>query len=140
MPGIKLGARIAANEKKRRRNRQYYLKNKEKILTRQCAQKNVNSEAIKLQQKKYLKTDAGKASNHRKRVKWVSANPEKRKAHEWVKWALKKEFIYKPETCSMCSSSKPQAHHFDYNKPEWILWVCAKCHRKIHKLWNPVKS
>ena len=28
---------------------------------------------------------------------------------------------------------KIQGHHFDYDKPLEVTWVCFECHKQIHK-------
>ena len=38
-----------------------------------------------------------------------------------------------PNKCERCPEKKNiQAHHPDYNKPNFIVWLCIKCHRKAH--------
>lgn len=51
--------------------------------------------------------------------------------------------LVRPETCSECGTrpgpridGKPgriQGHHDDYNFPEQVRWLCAKCHSRWHK-------
>ena len=38
-----------------------------------------------------------------------------------------------PNICERCPNKKNiQAHHPDYDKPKYIVWLCTKCHRKAH--------
>lgn len=60
--------------------------------------------------------------------------PDKWKVHYQVSKAVKEGRLERPTTCSKCGiKGKIQAHHEDYSKPFEIIWVCMKCHRKIHK-------
>jgi hypothetical protein len=61
--------------------------------------------------------------------------PEKRKAVTKIMHLLQEGKIEKPEKCPQCSSScyRMEAHHPDYSKPTEIIWLCAKCHRRLHE-------
>lgn len=116
-------------EEKRAYYRQYYKNNKEKRLAtiRKWTKKN----------KKRIK----KVS-----TKWRIANREKinAKAREWrnrlidksahrkVYLALKKG-ILKKQPCVYCKKKRVDAHHDDYSKPLKVIWVCRKCHSKLHR-------
>lgn len=64
---------------------------------------------------------------------WQLKNPEKRKAHVRVAWALKWGELVRPNHCSRCDArTYTIAHHHDYSKPLDVLWVCDRCHGKIH--------
>lgn len=59
-------------------------------------------------------------------------NPEKYHAHSLVASAIKRGVLVKPSSCSICGKEGIiHAHHEDYEKPLDVVWVCAKCHRKI---------
>jgi ribosomal protein S27AE len=38
------------------------------------------------------------------------------------------------QPCSECGAAKAQAHHDDYTRRLDIVWLCAKCHARTHKL------
>ena len=59
-----------------------------------------------------------------------------------VKVALKKGVLKKPDKCENCQHVRDLiAHHFDYNRPLDVNWVCRSCHSKIHqKLNSPYKA
>ena len=64
--------------------------------------------------------------------KWRNNNPEKTKAHIKVRSAIKKGLLT-PTKCEKCESTeKIEAHHPDYAKPLEVMWLCRKCHKKIH--------
>src|SRR3990167_6956341 len=40
----------------------------------------------------------------------------------------------KPNKCEKCEQIKiVEGHHFDYEKPLEVVWVCRKCHSLIHR-------
>lgn len=44
-----------------------------------------------------------------------------------------KGVLKNPDKCSKCKSKKNIiAHHLNYEDPKNIIWVCRKCHKKIH--------
>ena len=56
-------------------------------------------------------------------------------------YALQKGILVKPVKCSLCGDTPISAkdgrslihgHHEDYKKPLDVIWVCQKCHYKIH--------
>jgi hypothetical protein len=62
--------------------------------------------------------------------KWCKKNPEKRKAHNAVKNALKSGKIHR-HPCCICGN-KAQAHHEDYSKPLDVIWLCLRHHADRH--------
>ncbi len=46
----------------------------------------------------------------------------------------------KPDICEKCGKKFPigkiHGHHPNYRKPLFVIWVCPKCHRGIHKMLN----
>jgi len=51
-----------------------------------------------------------------------------------VKTALKNDRLFKKHRCENCdSSNQVEAHHWDYNKPLEVVWLCHRCHCKVHK-------
>jgi hypothetical protein len=58
-------------------------------------------------------------------------NPEKHKANQQVRHALRRGTI-KKQPCAVCGSEKVQAHHKDYSKPLDVMWLCFPHHLKEH--------
>ncbi len=52
--------------------------------------------------------------------------------------ALRRGEIIKPDRCNKCGGvfhgPDLHGHHFDYEKPLEVVWLCGPCHRKTHKL------
>jgi hypothetical protein len=59
-----------------------------------------------------------------------------RKAVQKLCRAVDSGKLIRPSECSMCGVLNTQiiGHHEDYDKPLEVIWVCLKCHRKIHTL------
>jgi ribosomal protein S27AE len=36
------------------------------------------------------------------------------------------------EPCLFCGEEKVHAHHRDYSKPLDVIWLCPKCHNRLH--------
>lgn len=73
---------------------------------------------------------------------WVSRNkrayvnrfrtkyPEKARAHDAVKNALRNGTLVRPTACEDCAAAcHPGSHHEDYSKPLDVVFVCRPCHR-----------
>lgn len=52
----------------------------------------------------------------------------------WVK-AVRNGNMVRPRMCSECKTknSPISGHHPDYTKPLQVVWLCHKCHKKIHR-------
>lgn len=86
----------------------------------------------------YSKTEKGKEVKARTSKKWIENNPKKRRAHQAIKNEIRSNRL-KKEPCSICGKPNVHAHHFDYDKPLDIIWLCPKCHSDWHKS-NKVKN
>jgi len=54
------------------------------------------------------------------------------KAHSAVTGARQRGKLT-PKPCNQCGADKRvDAHHDDYTKPLDVVWLCRKCHRKLH--------
>ena len=56
-----------------------------------------------------------------------------RACHQEVAKAIKRREIVKPDKCERCGKNNSDvAHHFDYDYPLCVLWLCHPCHKRIH--------
>ncbi len=71
---------------------------------------------------------------HESNSRWAKKNPQKRRAHEHLMYAIEHGHIYRPEFCSDCGKSCiPDGHHWRGYEPEhWlnVQWLCRSCHKK----------
>lgn len=69
---------------------------------------------------------------------YYPSDPQKLKARNILKAAVRYGKIEKPEVCEDCRQSFPKAqihgHHEDYNKPLDVNWLCAPCHGLRHRV------
>ena len=75
-------------------------------------------------------------------MKLVPVEPteeDKNRARRAVREAIKRGELVRPDTCQACKKTLPirgdgrpqiQGHHPDYNRPLFVEWLCASCHRK----------
>ncbi len=52
-------------------------------------------------------------------------------AHTIVRAALRVGFLVRLP-CQLCGSANSQAHHFDYDRPLDVQWLCQSCHSSHH--------
>lgn len=62
-------------------------------------------------------------------------------AQNVLEYASRKGIVVRKTHCETCGRTGImkdgrtiiQAHHPDYNKPLWVMWLCQKCHHEWHK-------
>ncbi len=63
--------------------------------------------------------------------RWREENPVAYKAQTAVSNAVRDRRLFK-EPCTICGDTTVHAHHKDYSKPLDVVWLCAKCHHRLH--------
>lgn len=80
----------------------------------------------------YDRARGNRQSNEYRAMKRLE-NPKEYKARILVANAVKSKKIEKPLRCQHCGSdSTLHGHHYDYDKPLSVIWLCVPCHRQIH--------
>ena len=106
-------------EKLREYHKEYYEKHQEEIKEQSKEYRRENKE----EQREYFK-------------KWNKENPEKIKAQRLAQ----KIKIPKNQLCEICGSKENlDKHHEDYSKPLEVMFLCRKCHKRLHrkiKFWR----
>ena len=65
-------------------------------------------------------------------IAWNKKHPEKYQAHNMLNNCIRDGKIKKPSTCEICGKScSLHGHHFDYDKPLDVIWLCPECHAQI---------
>lgn len=109
-------------------DRNYYIKNKEKVSERQKEYYKLNR-GRKLQScKAYQRTERGKRLSYLSTLRMQKKYPEKHKARYDVRNALVEKRL-KKEPCEVCGEEKVEAHHDDYSKSLEVRWLCPLHHR-----------
>lgn len=91
--------------------------------------------AFQLEQMRMWATN-NKEKAHSFPKQWQARNPEKRKCHLSVASAIANGTLVKSESCQSCGTSdgRIHGHHPDYTKPLDVMWLCAACHSRQHRL------
>lgn len=77
------------------------------------------------------KTPARKQHIRNITKRWREKNPVAYQAQTAVSNAVRDRRLFK-EPCVMCGDTTVHAHHKDYSKPLDVVWLCAKCHHRLH--------
>jgi len=84
--------------------------------------------------RRYAKTEEGRAAKARAKAAWIERNKNKQAAHRAVTNALRRGLLIRSEYCERCREpEKLQGHHPDYARPLEVLWLCDACHKQIHR-------
>lgn len=63
--------------------------------------------------------------------RWRAKNPQAYQAHNAVNNAVRDGRL-KKLPCEFCGREDVHAHHKDYSKPLEVIWLCPKCHHRLH--------
>lgn len=115
-------------------SRSYYERNAEKIIA------NVSEWQKQNYDKWYEYAKKSRAKNPeplRFRVKqYAKNNPDKRAAHDAVKYAVRKGYIPAAKDCQCieCGQAAEHYHHWSYKREHRldVIPLCSKCHKQIH--------
>ncbi len=62
---------------------------------------------------------------------WSKNNPAAKRAQTALNNAVRDKKI-KKLSCLFCGEGRVHGHHRDYSRPLDIIWLCAKCHHRLH--------
>jgi len=72
--------------------------------------------------------------------RWRQKNPDAYRAQNAVNNALRDGKISR-QPCAICSTTgRVHAHHKDYSKPLEVVWLCARCHHRIHNIFPELEG
>jgi hypothetical protein len=78
------------------------------------------------------KTPARKEHSGRVAAQWRKDHPDAYRAQTAVGNAVRDKRLLKG-LCAICGTDENvNGHHKDYTKPLDVVWLCAKCHHRIH--------
>ena len=136
------------------KKKQYYDKNKEKIVNKSKEYYKDNAERIKRRIKLYninnrekiyeQGVNARQKDKRKEKIKQYKIKWEKTKRKEYYQKNKEKinsqhkaqKYIKFPpnQLCESCNKKEAMhRHHPNYNKPLDIIFLCSKCHMRLHK-------
>jgi len=84
-------------------------------------------------------TKEGRAAKNKAQIKYQrelrAKNPERLKAYDAVKYAIRVGKLEKPDICPLCGCDGIviHGHHADYSKQLDVEWLCQPCHVHAHR-------
>lgn len=96
----------------------------------------LNGEKMRLRDKsRYQNNPDRRHFMKEKSTVWAKQNSNKRHAHKEVERAISKGLLRKPDFCSLCKEKarKIDGHHPDYDEPLEVVWLCCRCHSRVHR-------
>ena len=121
---------MMTKEEKAAYDKAYYQANREKLIAKNNIYYHANKEKILAKKAAYYQANREKVIAGI--TKYREANPEKRKAHTAVANAIRSgKLVSLP--CSECGETKTEAHHYAYDMPLDVIWLCRKHHKQLHK-------
>lgn len=71
--------------------------------------------------------------------RWRNENPVAYAAHTAVSNAVRDGKISK-QPCMFCAAETVHAHHRDYSRPLDVIWLCPKCHHRLHAAFPEIEG
>ena len=85
------------------------------------------------------KTEKRRAKSSAYDKKWREKNPLAYKAHYLLSNAVRDGRV-KKLPCEFCSRTDVHAHHRDYSRPFDVVWLCPKCHHRLHAMFPELED
>ena len=77
------------------------------------------------------KREDRKKAKIKRNIRRKTEHPEKEKAKNKTSNMIRDGKL-KRKPCFLCGEPKTQAHHPDYSKPDFVVWLCSTCHAAVH--------
>ncbi len=95
--------------------------------------------AVQEYNRERAKTPERKQHSRQITKRWREQNPVAYKAHSLVSYAVREGKLSRLP-CEFCGTTKVHAHHKDYSKPLEVVWLCAKCHHRLHAVFPELEG
>jgi rubrerythrin len=116
-------------------NKSYRQENTEKVREIERKYKESHVEEIKKSSKEYRRKHPDRSRIRDKN------NPESAHARFAIHHQIESGKIKKPKQCSACGNTGAiRGHHPDYSKPLEVVWLCHKCHCRLHRTLSLLKD
>jgi hypothetical protein len=126
-------------------HKEYYKKNREKLLKQFKKRHEENKEHERIKKREYVKKNRLKLLEKKKNYNKYNPEVYKKRNKKRVKatWTLNDHLrrnLIKKKPCELCDEIKVQGHHYDYDKPLDVYWLCREHHAYIHRLLRVLKE
>jgi sRNA-binding protein len=72
--------------------------------------------------------------------RWRRDNPAGYRAHNAANNAVRDGKLHR-QPCEVCGANEAlHKHHRDYSKPLDVIWLCARCHHRLHALFPELQA
>lgn len=86
------------------------------------------------------KTPARRKQRQAIAARWRQANPNGHHAHNAANNAVRDGKLIR-EPCQLCGVTEfVHKHHGDYSRPLDIIWLCARCHQRLHAIFPELRG
>jgi hypothetical protein len=104
---------------------------------KECTRVDVRENYAK-RREQYLEYERGRSRTPERRagirlsqVKWS----DRHRARRLLQGAVARGEIVRPKECQECGvGGRIDGHHPDYTKPLDVMWLCRRCHMKLHRM------
>jgi hypothetical protein len=102
--------------------------------------RNKTNPAVQVYERKRSKLPARRDHLRRNAESWKRRYPQAYKAHNALNNAVRNGKITKGP-CFICGTdSNIHGHHSNYAEPLSVVWLCAKCHTRIHAAFPQLRG
>lgn len=100
------------------------------------ANRHLNADYYREYDRRRAATEDRLANNRRVTSEWRAQNPKQRSAQVSLGNAVRDGRVFKWPVCAMpcCDSTRPVAHHCDYDRPLDVVWLCQAHHKQAHAM------
>lgn len=87
----------------------------------------------------YAASEAGRSATRTARKAWLDRNPERDRIRWIFSNAVRDNRVWISPCCTApgCfSQDRLHGHHTSYSDPLCVVWLCSKCHSKLHRDFN----
>lgn len=81
--------------------------------------------------KKWTESESGKISIKKRTKRWTKKNKQKYRVNYLTHNAIRDGRLVR-QPCRICGTEPAEAHHFSYDEPLIVDWLCKSCHMKLH--------
>ena len=107
---------------------------KECVKRRVTAHRTTNADHFRQYERNRYRSNPARREQLASAARAYLADPVRKRASKLTSNAIRNGKLQRPKRCEACGSTcTPEAHHWDYNRPLDVQWLCRSCHVRVHK-------